>query len=71
MKKSTKIAVTAATLATLLATNAFAVSDYDALTAAVDFSALKVAMGVVFAAFIAVGIFIKGGGKIAAKLGFK
>ncbi|WP_415878982.1 hypothetical protein [Methylomonas sp. TEB] len=55
----------------LVGVDAFATSDYDTLTAAVDFTALKTAFGVVFAAFIAVGIFIKGGGKIAGKLGFK
>lgn len=54
-----------------MASSVFAVSDYDALTAGINFTDLKAAMGVAFVAMIGAGLFFKGGGLLARKLGWK
>ena len=61
-------------LLSFFALESFAVTtpvDFATVTDAVDFSKLTTALGTVFASMATVGIFLKGGGVILRKLGWK
>jgi hypothetical protein len=55
----------------LLMTQAANAGIYDSLTAAVDFTDLTAAMGVVYAGIVVVGIFMLGADIITKKLGWR
>lgn len=69
MKNFNKAALTAAIFAASGVT--FADGTLSDLTAAVDLTAISIAMAVVYGGMITVGIFLKGGSMIAKRLGWR